>query len=585
VKIRRALASFPPPPDIAATSSHADDMPSSRRAARRATSTLILATLLPIAARAQQPTAAPVADSARVAANRVFATWTATDGPGCAVAVARDGRVVHQNGYGMANLETGTPITPASVFHLASLSKQFTAAAILLLARDGRLSLDDDVRKHLPEIPDYGHRITIRHLLTHTSGLRDQWDLLAMARGRFEENRITESDVLEIVARQRALNYVPGTEFLYSNTGYTLAGTIVRRVSGRSLRDFAEERIFRPLGMTQTQFQDDYTRVIPGRAAGYARRPTGRWHVSLPNYDTYGATSLFSDVGDLLRWQANLARPTVGDSSLVREMMALPTLANGDTSGYGLGLVTERYRGTPMVGHGGADAGYRTWLGRFPEHQLDVVVLCNAASSNPTALARSVADVFLPGTLPAAALPLPAAVAVTPEELRSLSGAFLNPTTGAMVQLSLRGRDTLIVGRTSGPALVPIGPRRFRVSGQPVEFEFTSDGSLREHALTWPARSPVTWRRETPAQPTAAQLAAYAGTYHSEELGATYTVTVRDSALVLGTRWANDVVVRPTYADAFAGPFVVTFTRRGGRVDGMTMSSGRVRRVRFTRSR
>ena len=184
----------------------------------------------------------------------------------------------------------------------------------------------------------------------------------------------------------------------------------------------------------------------------------------------------------------------------------------------------------------------------------------------------------------AAAPPVPAAVAVALDELRPLAGAYVHPTTGAMVFLSLRG-DTLIAGRTAGPALVPIGPRRFRVSGQPVEFEFSGNGALREHPLTWPARSPVTWRRETPVQPTAAQLAAYAGTYHSEELGATYTVTVRDSALVFGTRWATDVVLRPTYADAFAGPFVVNFTRRGGKVDGMAMSSGRVRRVRFTRTR
>ena len=549
---------------------------------RRTASALVLASLLPIAARAQPP-ASPAGDSVRIAINRVFAGWTATDGPGCAMAAAQHGRIVHQNGYGMANLETGTPITPASVFHLASVSKQFTATAILLLARDGRLSLDDDIRTHLPEIPDYGHRITIRHLLHHTSGLRDQWDLLGMARGRFEEDRITESDVLEIVARQKALNYVPGTEFLYSNTGYTLAGTIVRRVSGKSLRDFAEERIFRPLGMTQTQFQDDYTRVITNRAAGYARRPSGRWHLSLPNFDTYGATSLFSTVGDLLRWQTNLVRPTVGDSALFREMTALPTLASGDTSGYGLGLVMERHRGTAVVGHGGADAGYRTWLGRFPEHGLDVVVLCNAASSNPTALARSVADVFLPTPLAAAIPPMPAAVPVAPEELRRLAGAYVNPTTGGIAFFSLRG-DTLVAGRTAGPVMVPIGPRRFRVTGQPVEFELASDGSLREHPLTWPARSPVTWRRETLVQPTAAQLAAYAGTYHSEELGATYTVTVRDSALAFGTRWANDVVLRPTTADTFAGQFVVAFTRRGGRVDGLTMSSGRVRRVRFTRT-
>ena len=562
-------------------------MPTLARLSRCFVSAVILTATLRATPFAQTAAAsAPVPDSIRVAANRVFAPWAATDGPGCAVAVARDGRVVHQNGYGMANLETGTPITPASVFHLASVSKQFTATAVLLLARDGKLSLDDDIRKHLPEIPDYGHRVTIRHLLTHTSGLRDQWDLLRIARGRFEENRITEADVLEIVTRQKALNFVPGTEYVYSNTGYTLAGIIVRRVSGKSLRDFAEERIFRPLGMTQTQFQDDYTRVIVGRAAAYARRPTGRWHVSLPNYDTYGATSLFSTVGDLLRWQANIVRPTVGDSAFFRELMQMPALANGDTSAYGLGLITERHRGTRLVSHGGADAGYRNWLGRFPEHGLDVVVLCNASSSNPTALGRAVADVFLPATLAAAAEPpMSARVAVAPEALQALQGAYVNTTTGATLFITQRGRDSLIVGRTAGPVLVPIAERRFRVSGQPVEYEFPGDGTLREHPLGWPRRSPATWRRHAPAQPTAAQLAAYAGTYHSEELGATYTVTVRDSSLVLSTRWANDVVVRPTYADAFAGPFGINVTRTKGKVDGMLVSTGRVRRVRFTKTR
>jgi CubicO group peptidase (beta-lactamase class C family) len=205
--------------------------------------------------------------------NRVFATWAATDGPGCAVGVARNEQIVYENGYGMANLETATPITPASIFHVASVSKQFTAMAIALLARDGKLSLDDDIRRYLPEIPNYGHRITIRHLLNHTSGLRDQWDLLFMARGRFEENRITESDVLEIVARQKALNFVPGTEYVYSNTGYTLAGRIVKRVSGKSLREFADERIFKPLGMTNTQLS---------RRLHYGREGTHRgicaWH-------------------------------------------------------------------------------------------------------------------------------------------------------------------------------------------------------------------------------------------------------------------------------------------------------------------
>ncbi|MGQ0642686.1 MAG: serine hydrolase domain-containing protein, partial [Gemmatimonadaceae bacterium] len=292
---------------------------------------------------AQQP-----GDSIRLGVNRAFAAWGNSDGPGCAVAVSREGNVVFQNGYGMANLELDVPITPAAIFHVASVSKQFTAMAVMLLARDGKLSLDDDVRRHLPELPDYGYKITVRHLLQHTSGLRDQWDLLFMARGRFEENRITEADVIEIVSRQKALNFVPGSEYLYSNTGYTLAGTIVKRVSGKSLREFADERIFRPLGMTHTHFHDDYTMVVKGRAAGYTRGADGKWHVSLPNYDTYGATSLFTTVGDLLKWDTNVWKPTVGDETMLRDMRTSATLTSGDTTGYGLGIATEVYRGTRL---------------------------------------------------------------------------------------------------------------------------------------------------------------------------------------------------------------------------------------------
>lgn len=542
----------------------------------------ILAVHIPTLLLAQQSPAQ--IDSLRIAVNRVFAPWTATDGPGCAVAVARDNMLVHQNGYGMANLETGTPITPASVFHIASVSKQFTAAAVMLLARDGKLGLDEDIRKHLPEIPDYGHTITIRHLLAHTSGLRDQWELLAMARGRFEENRITEGDVLEIVTRQKALNFVPGTEYLYSNTGYTLAAVIVKRVSGTSLRDFAAEHIFRPLGMTQTQFQDDYTRVITGRAAGYARRPTGRWHVSLPNYDTYGATSLFSTVGDLLKWQANFDKLAVGDSTLFRHMTQFHTLANGDTVSYGLGLLTELHRGTPNVSHGGADAGYRAWLGRLPEHKLDIAVLCNASASNAVALGLAVADVLLPASLKSAEYPVPPRVNLASAQLRQFAGLYADTVTGAIRYVSVRG-DSLIAGLASGPELIPIGERRFRLAGQPVEVEFLDDGLLRQYRLTLPRRAPSVWRKHAIVRLSAAELRAYAGSYYSEELGVMYRVAVRDSTLLISSRWGPDVVARPAYADVFtSNPFTLTFTRTRNKVDGMLATNQRVRRVRFAKT-
>jgi CubicO group peptidase (beta-lactamase class C family) len=476
------------------------------------------------------------------------------------------------------------PITPASIFHVASVSKQFTGMAIALLARDGKLSLDDDIRRHLPEIPSYGHRITIRHLLNHTSGLRDQWDLLYMARGRFEENRITEADVLEIVARQKALNFVPGTEYVYSNTGYTLAGTIVKRVSGKSLREFADERIFKPLGMTNTHFHDDYTMVVKGRTAAYSRGADGKWHVSLPNYDTYGATSLFTTVGDLLKWDANFAKPVVGDERLLRELRTSATLANGDTTGYGLGIATEVYRGAQLVGHSGGDAGYRTYLGRFPEHGLSVTVLCNAAPANPVALTRSVADIYLGGKLAPADPPAKATATLTPEQLARVAGVYVNPRTGAPTFITLR-RDTLIVGRTTGPALVPLSERRFRVTGQPVELELTPAGQLVQTVLAWPPRTIPPLERREAARPSRAELERYAGSYYSDELGATYTVTATDSTLVLKTRWGAERTVRPAYGDTFAGDLLVTFTRDNSRrVNGMLMNSGRVRGVRFERA-
>jgi len=522
-------------------------------------------------------------DSTRIALNRVFASWSGTSSPGCVVGAGRNGDLVFQNGYGMANLELDVPITPASIFHVASVSKQFTAMAVLLLARDGKLSLDDEIRKHLPELPDYDHRITIRHLLTHTSGLRDQWDLLIMARGRFEENRITEADVLEIVSRQTALNFVPGTEFLYSNTGYTLAGTIVRRVSGKSLREFADERIFRPLGMTHTHFHDDYTMVVRGRAAGYAARPGGQWRVSLPNYDTYGATSLFTTVGDLLKWEANFAKRQLGDEGLYTEMTGSGVLTSGDTTGYGLGVATQVYRGARLLGHGGADAGYRTWSGRLPEHGLEVVVLCNASSANPVALARGVIDVLAAGKLAVQAQSVRATARLSAEQLAAFAGVYVHPITGAPTFVTLRN-DTLVLGRVNGPALLPLSDSRFRVTGQPVEVEFTPEGALVSRFLDWPGGTSRTQKRVSPSQLSRAQLERYAGSYYSEELGAGYDITATDTTLVLKTRWGMERTVRPAYGDTFAGDFLLTFTRRGGRIDGMVMGSGRVRGVRFVRA-
>ena len=523
-------------------------------------------------------------DSTTALVDRAFDAFRDTEGPGCAVGVGRSGRVVYERGYGMANLETGTPIRPSSIFHVASVSKQFTAAAIMLLERDGKLSVDDDIRKFVPEIPSYGKPITIRHLMTHTSGLRDQWDLLALARGRFEENRITEADVMDIMPRQTALNFDPGAEYVYSNTGFTLMGVIIKRVSGKSLREFADERIFKPLGMNSTHFHDDYTMVVPGRTSAYspANANGQRWRVSIPNYDTYGATSLFTTVGDLLKWQANFDTPVVGDAAMLARMQERTVLTNGDTSNYGFGITNATYRGARVVEHGGADAGYRSHLARFPQHDLSVAIACNTSSVNATQLARRVADAYLGPAL--AATPVQQQAAPVPvERLARRVGTYMDPVTMLVVQLIMR--DGRLMVAPNGAVLIPLDENRFALPGQAGDLIF-DEGENAGYQRRFPNQQPLRFLRKTPVAPTAPLLARYQGEYVSAELGgAVYRVTVKDSTLMFATGTSQPFPARLVFADTFLGNgYTIQFSRAGSNVTGFDVTNGRIRHVRFRKN-
>ncbi|HET7462351.1 MAG TPA: serine hydrolase domain-containing protein [Longimicrobium sp.] len=522
-------------------------------------------------------------DTTARAVDHLFEPWSGTDTPGCAVGVSRGGTIVYERGFGMANLETGTPIGPGTIFHAASLAKQVTAMAVLMLAREGRLSLDDDVRRYLPEVPDYGQPITVRHLLTHTSGLRDYFELLILARGRFEENRITDADMLDAVSRQRAPNFAPGAEFGYSNTGYALAEVLVRRVSGRSLRDYAAERIFAPLGMSHTHFHDDFTMLVPGRAWGYARTGTG-WRSSAPNYDVYGATSLFTTVGDLLAWSANLDRPRVGDTAMVRTMSTSATLTNGDSTSYGMGLSLWTDHGERVVEHEGGDPGFRSYLGRWPGRRLAVAVLCNHRSVNSVALGHQVAARVL-GFAPEAPPAVPARAAADPRVLQRRAGIYFQPARQEVVELTVRdGR--LFTARNGGNELIPVDGNRFTVAGRPVEHVFES-GEHSDYVASSPGYHPVRfeWKAPFPMRPGA--LLPYAGAYYSPELDATYTVTAAtDSTLLLKTGTSAGMTARPVFADAFVpGQYTILFTRGGRRVTGFHISHPRARRIVFERVR
>ena len=291
----------------------------------------------------------------------IFKEFAAPGSPGCAVGAYQGTRVVHRGAYGMANLDHDVRLSSSSVFHVASVSKQFTATAILLLAADGKLSLDDEVRKFIPELPDFGQRITIRQLAHHTSGIRDQWDLLGLAGWRYSRDLITDDDVLQMLAKQKDLNFTPGERHLYSNSGYTLLAVVVSRASGKPFREFTTERIFKPLGMTSTFFRNSFNEVVKGQAYGYARDGAG-FRLSVTNFDTAGATSLMTTVEDLAKWHANFDSGAIGGQAMLAALLTRGVLNDKRSIDYALGISHGIYRGVTTVSHGGADAGYRSVL-------------------------------------------------------------------------------------------------------------------------------------------------------------------------------------------------------------------------------
>ena len=543
-----------------------------------------LATVLLLAvtstARAQQLTSTEVA---RI--DSVFTGFNTTAGPGCALGVSREGRLVYSKGYGMANLETGTAITPASIFHVASISKQFAAFAVALLAEDGKLSLDDDIRKFVPEIPAYAKPITVRHLIHHTSGLRDQWSLLGMADWR-DDDLITEGDVLAIVSRQKELNFLPGDEYTYSNTGYTLLAVIVKRVSGKSLRDFADERIFQPLGMTSTHFHNDHTMVVPGRTSAYIPKENG-WSVSIPVFDTDGATSLFTNVADLLKWEHNFVDARVGSRALLEKAQQPTTLNSGRKLDYGYGLSVEEYRGMRAIGHGGADAGYRSDVIRFPDAGLAIDVLCNAANAGPNNLSRRVADILLEKQLK----PAPAAVATGKSEALPadrqvrIVGIYLKRGVDEVFEVGARDGKLVLL-----PWQLPmkhVAADTFATDVFPVSF--VTEGppgpaaTLRIKIATEPEGL---YDRVAGFKPTPTQLDAYAGNYYSDELDVHYRIERKDSVLAVTLRRRGSMTLLPAFTDGFTAPEIGTlrFIREKGKVTGFKVTSGRVRNVTFRRA-
>ncbi len=526
--------------------------------------------------------------------DKIFAEWDRTDSPGCALGVIRDGSLVSSRGYGMANLELGVAISPQTVFDIGSTSKQFTAASIVLLASEGRLSLDDDVRKFVPELPRYAHTITLRHLLHHTSGLRDYLELMGMAGQNFEDIS-TDEDALGLLMRQKALNFEPGEEFLYSNSGFFLLSVVVKRVSGMPLREFARKNIFEPLGMRHTHYHDDHRLIVSNRATGYSPREGGGFDIEMSNFEQTGDGAVMTTVEDLLLWDRNFYDPKVGGPELLRELLSSGVLNSGEKLDYALGLRVASYRGLPAVSHGGSWAGYRAELLRLPKQRFSVICLCNSSHASPSRLARRVTDEYLakefPEKAPAEASPASGLrfVSLPAAELERLAGLYRHAESGEVWFLSHKEGKLL----ASGPAIEfeirPVARDRFRTvqAGVHIEFVFERSGSgaPRSVEVTPEGEKPRRCESVEAARPTPAQLAEYAGTYLSEELDVAYRFVVEDGKLFLRGKNLPKNPLLPTIADSFiVGDGSLHFTRDpGGRIVGLSVGSGRVRDIGFSR--
>jgi CubicO group peptidase (beta-lactamase class C family) len=512
--------------------------------------------------------------------DQLFAAYDKPDTPGCALGVIRDGNFVYKRGYGLGSLELRIPLTSQSVFYMSSVSKQFTAASVILAAEQGYLSLDDDVRKYIPELPSYGQTITLRQMLHHSSGLRDLVTLVLLS-GRNWEDVHPFTELLDLVTRQKSLNYKPGDEYLYSNTNYFLLAEIVHRATGKSLSRFAEENIFKPLGMTQTRFYDDHSVIVPGRVSAYAPREGGGFRVNWStNFDTAGPGGLMSTVDDLLLWDRNFYANKLGKGTLLQEIQSQGVLNNGERIDYAMGLLVSSYRGLPIVEHGGSFFGYRTELLRFPDQKFSVICLCNLSTSNPSGLAHQVADIYLKDSFHDEH----AAVVTSREDPKAFTGIYRNAEEHSVVEVAAV-KDGVQVRQN---VFQLVGPNRFAaIRGRwEVRFDPLKDGAMRM-ALSAPfLAKPQVFERFQPIKIPAEELAQYAGEYVSDELQTTYKLAVKDGKLTLANKWQKPSVVEPSARDEFQGPndSAIVFRRdAAGRITGCEVFAGRVRTIAFAK--
>jgi CubicO group peptidase (beta-lactamase class C family) len=524
--------------------------------------------------------------------DELFAQWDKPDSPGCALAIAQNGEIIYQRGYGMANLEYDIPISSDSVFDIGSNSKQFTAMCIVLLARQNLLSLDDELQKHIPEIPQYSHPITLRHLIYHISGLRDYAALMNFS-GIMDENHYPNDEILALIARQQSLNFQPGTEYLYCNSGYFLLGEIVKRVSGESLRVFAERHIFAPLGMKSTHLHDNFREIVKNRASGYTLNDDGGFRIDMSLQDHIGAGSLHTTVGDLFLWNQNFYHNILGgyEQNLIEEVTTPGKLNNGKILEDAFGLVIGKHRGLKIIHHGGSTFGYRSDIIRFPDFNFSVICLANLYTFNPTKLALQIADLYLEHEFTDAAVEKPIlrtsvqSVDLTTAELEIRTGLYHNPISGSTWNLEIKDNKLMVKMWNRSFQIVPIDSNHFQSIGDDFDYDIEFPPNPAQMIIQvdngdGEGIKIQTLQKMLTAAPDRSK--DYLGTYYSEELESIYKVILEDNKLFIKDKNCPKIHLKLIEQDLFYGEDRFEFVRDSNdKIIGLDQCGTRVRRLHF----
>ncbi|NRF39658.1 serine hydrolase [Pedobacter foliorum] len=550
---------------------------------------LFLCTLIPTA----KVWAQALPDSITKKVDGLFAKWNTLSSPGCVIGIVRNDSLIYAKGYGLANIEYGVSNTPETIYHMASVSKQFTAYAIVLLAKQGKLKLDDDIHKYLPWFPDLKEKITIRQLLNHTSGIRDQWQLLAISGTRLDDV-IKQEQIVKVLSKQQALNFKPGEKYSYSNSGFTMLAEIVKSVTGKTLRQFTDSVIFKPLGMIDTHFHDDYTEVVKNRSYSYYPKDRGGFSNSILSYSNVGATSLFTNVNDMAKWVMNFYNHKVGTQEDIETLTQKGKFNNGKESDYALGIANNTYRGWKQYSHNGADAGYRTSVIAFPDLKMGFIVFSNVGDFNMGKM-YEMANLFIKDTSKKAIDPVVSAIDSSKAILKDLTNAkkfsgdyisddgtqFTFKLFNEKLYWERYGRSDLLLKDEKGTFM--------QASSPDVKFLFstTNKGDVLVKQW-WSDGERSLFKYVAVSNQTDKGLKGYTGTYYCPELDCKYGIVLKGKDLILTNNKYEDTKLKLTGKDHINTDYwwmghLKILRGNKNQIIGFEVNDGRVMHLRFNK--